>query len=324
MDWERAVWANDREFVDAHAATLLHKRTDKGYTPLILAAMYGRKALIEPLLGNARQTDNEGRTALMHACACGHADVARMLAKYEVTMRMNDGSTALHIATQIQNPELCSFLAQYETGIQNGRGETALILAAKGGASKLIPVLAPLECGRQDAQGWTALMHAASLCDDEVNDLLLDPVFMARNIKSVIPVANLWSKSSGADGMRYYAICEALMPYEVHCNTRGLLKIMRDVPYRNMYQDTLKYLASQAGELEEAIRRSEQSLSTLTEDARVLREMIAQDASNMQAARSWNSISKSGCSLHIALLALAAKGDCAKATGGADEGGSKL
>lgn len=122
------------ELVKAHSAD--------GWTPLHLAAHFGRRAAAEALLARgadvrARSTNGMANTALHAALAGRHRDVVELLLARgaDVNARQRGGYTALHAAAQHGDAVLTKLLVARgaEPALATDDGQTALALAtAKG------------------------------------------------------------------------------------------------------------------------------------------------------------------------------------------------
>ncbi len=82
----------------------MREKKIEGWGDLLLAAYKGRKGTVETLLAknaDPNETDNLGRTALIHAAAQGHTEVVRTLIKAGTDALYSpstDGRSALHWA----------------------------------------------------------------------------------------------------------------------------------------------------------------------------------------------------------------------------------
>ncbi|TNJ30529.1 Ankyrin repeat protein 2 [Giardia muris] len=162
-------------------------------TELIEAAKKGDVNKLSKHLGEARNYDTPGRTALMYAAEHGHCACVRMLVDLEGGMQNKYGLTALMFAIQKDRYKVIPFLIEKEaklkdksgwTGLmyaatrgylscakallceatlQRDDGCTALMLAAEQGKEEMVSILKPYEQGLIDRHGRTAYWYATEL-----------------------------------------------------------------------------------------------------------------------------------------------------------------
>ncbi|TNJ26944.1 Kinase, NEK [Giardia muris] len=92
---------------------------------LIEAVRLGDLTEVRRKLGQAREVDDEGRTALMHAAIRGHAQIVRLLRSMEARLQDRRGWTALMYAIDSGRVE-CIRLLLLERDIKANNGETAI------------------------------------------------------------------------------------------------------------------------------------------------------------------------------------------------------
>jgi len=129
---------------------LVNSRSHDGWTPLHLAAFFGRLELVKMLLDAGApmltiSNNNESNLPINAAAAGRRNDVVRLLVERGCPpdARASDrGYTALHLAANNGNLELIEFLLQAgaDRSLKTGSGETAHDLAVKQG--HFIPSLA--------------------------------------------------------------------------------------------------------------------------------------------------------------------------------------
>jgi ankyrin repeat protein len=129
---------------------LVHERSHDGWTPLHLAAFFGRLEIVKMLLDSgapmlAVSNNNESNLAINAAAAGRRNDVVRLLVERGCPpdARASDqGYTALHLAANNGNVELVDFLlrAGADRTLKTGAGQTAHDLAVQQGHT--IPSLA--------------------------------------------------------------------------------------------------------------------------------------------------------------------------------------
>ncbi len=144
------------------------------------AAAAGALVAVERLLelGFAVDTrDQQGATALLHACGAGHRDVAALLleAGADASLAANNGMTPLTAAVGARREALIALLLQHGVSVdQRLPGDaTALMMAAALGYPEIAEQLldAGAEVNAVDARGHGAL-HAAAQFGFEYNDSL--------------------------------------------------------------------------------------------------------------------------------------------------------
>jgi ankyrin repeat protein len=89
-----------------HDSNLIEEKDKYGDTPLILAACYGNKAVVEYLLAHNAHVDGKNQddyTPLIFASQNGHKDIVEILlrAGADVNARGNEGTSPLIIASQV-------------------------------------------------------------------------------------------------------------------------------------------------------------------------------------------------------------------------------
>ena len=147
-EFRRAIKRGDAEAVRAMLAAepgraSLPIEETTGATPLHLAALCGRDAVVRALIARAgaddvNRVDRAGRTALVHACAAGHAACARALLGapgVDVNLPTRQGDTALMCAAEKGHLDVIELLAVPGTDVRrrNRGGRTALELAVGEG-----------------------------------------------------------------------------------------------------------------------------------------------------------------------------------------------
>ena len=110
VSWtERNIWiatfSGDLPMLDAELqqCVAVDARTEEGYTPMHIAAVFGQRAAAEFLLSHKADvslTDNDGNTALHMAVFLGHTDVVRALLAHgaDPLTRNSDGFSSIDCA----------------------------------------------------------------------------------------------------------------------------------------------------------------------------------------------------------------------------------
>jgi ankyrin repeat protein len=120
----------------------VHYRDGNRRSPILVAALYGKKSVVEALLGAGASVDDEneeGRTPLLWAAEFGHPEVVQVLlaAAADVGHRDREGNTALLLAAggARDNSDSMKMLLTHGANLAevNHEGNTALHLAAGKG-----------------------------------------------------------------------------------------------------------------------------------------------------------------------------------------------
>lgn len=179
--------AADAEPAELRAAVEAGSRLEatdvNGRTPLRLAVMLGRAALVETLIelkANVNAADPLGETPLMSAAQRGDvaAVEALLAARAKADARTKAGLTPLLIAAHHGHADVVRALAAAHANLNQGNrgGTTPLMAAARAGQHAVVCTL--LEVGAKvdavDGEGQTALMYAAAGGQADTIDVLLD------------------------------------------------------------------------------------------------------------------------------------------------------
>ena len=189
-DVMKAIQSDDvaslKEIFKSHPE-LAGSRDDKGNSPLLVSAYYGRAAMIRAIL------DQGVRPNLFEACAAGLAgDVARLLKENPrlVAERSHDGWTPLHLAAFFGRLELVKMLldagASMMTISNNNESNLPINAAAAGRRNDVVRLLVERGCppdARASDQGYTALHLAANNGNVELVEFLLQ-AGADRNLKT--------------------------------------------------------------------------------------------------------------------------------------------
>ncbi len=131
------------------------------------------------------QTDNDGKTALIHAAANGQNDAVKLLINYEPTVDQTDkyGKTALMYAVVCSKSDVAELvvklLINYKANVnyanKNDGGFTALIMAALQNNSDIVKILIKhgAHVNTTDNTEHTALMRAAITSQSNAAEALL-------------------------------------------------------------------------------------------------------------------------------------------------------
>jgi ankyrin repeat protein len=124
----------------------VHYKNENGRSPILIAALDGREAVVRALLKAGAKVDDvneEGQTSLLWAAEFGHAEVVQLLvvAGADIQHRNKEGDTALLLAAGGENePNSACMRILLAGGAKltdvNSDGDTALHLAASRGYDK--------------------------------------------------------------------------------------------------------------------------------------------------------------------------------------------
>lgn len=187
----------------------INKKGILSQTPLINAARYGHKYIVELLINNGADLNLQridGNTALMLAISSGYRKIAFLLidSKANLEIKNNDGFTALIVAAIFSEHEVikhllkngatpnaqdnkgftaiyyrfdaASLLIEYQIdlNLQSNSGNTALMYGAyKGCYIKSAELLLSCNIEIENKSGWTALMIAEKYHRRDIAELLL-------------------------------------------------------------------------------------------------------------------------------------------------------
>lgn len=156
---------------------LAAERDGNGNSPLLIAAYYGRSAIVRVLLENGVKPD------VFEACAAGLAgDVARLLKENPklVHERSHDGWTPLHLAAFFGRLELVKMLLDSGAPMlavsNNNESNLPINAAAAGRRNDVVRLLVERGCppdARASDQGYTALHLAANNGNVDLVEFLL-------------------------------------------------------------------------------------------------------------------------------------------------------
>ncbi|XP_049821633.1 poly [ADP-ribose] polymerase tankyrase isoform X3 [Aethina tumida] len=216
-------------------------------TPLHFAAGYGRRDVVEFLLGagaSIQARDDGGLHPLHNACSFGHADVVRLLleAGANPNTRDNWNYTPLHEAAIKGKIDVCIALLQHgaDVNVRNTEGKTALevadastrpvltgeyrkdelLEAARSGAEdRLLALLNPLNvnCHASDGRRSTPLHLAAGYNRNRVVQLLLQngADVHAKDKGGLVPLHNACSYG-------HFEVTEMLIKHGANVNANDL------------------------------------------------------------------------------------------------------
>ena len=154
--WEASAagqLARVNEILDQDAS-LIDQHSPDGFTPLGLAAFFGRKDILEALIHSGADADvasrNSMRVCQLHSAVAHHdaalsRQMAEMLLKHgaQVNTPQRGGWTPLHEAASRGDVDLVRLLIQYgaDKSVQNDEGITPRDLAQKGGHESVVAIL---------------------------------------------------------------------------------------------------------------------------------------------------------------------------------------
>ena len=156
---------------------LAGERDENGNSPLLIAAYYGRSAMVRVIL------ENGVRPNVFEACAAGLAgDVARLLKENPklVHERSHDGWTPLHLAAFFGRLELVKMLLDSGAPMlavsNNNESNLPINAAAAGKRDDVVRLLVERGCppdARASDQGYTPLHLAANNGNVDLVEFLL-------------------------------------------------------------------------------------------------------------------------------------------------------
>jgi ankyrin repeat protein len=128
----------------------------RGETPLMLAAHWGKKDIVEKLIGRGVRVNRPGWTALHYAASEGHADVVRLLldSGAEADAESPALITPLMMAARGGHGEICNLLlrAGADPARTSDAGLSAADFAARSNEADLAKQLARLQSIRRSQQ----------------------------------------------------------------------------------------------------------------------------------------------------------------------------
>ena len=140
--------AKVRALLKENPNLVLSKEDKEGRTSLHLAALEGRKDVVELLLASKAEVnakDNKGETPLHMAARKGRKDVVELLLanKAEVNAKDNEGKTPLHIAAGFGRKDVAELLLakKAEINAKDKNGVTPLAFAVDKGHKDLAELL---------------------------------------------------------------------------------------------------------------------------------------------------------------------------------------
>jgi serine/threonine-protein phosphatase 6 regulatory ankyrin repeat subunit B len=161
--------------------SLADRRTLKGNTPLMIAAMSGHVEVVRMLATatagvDINATTNKGISAVLFASQRGHVHVVQLLIQQgaDINLTMVDGTSALMVSAWKGHRAVAALLLESKANpnvqintpnlpMMAETGSTALMISAREGCTKIVLHLLQSKANpnHQESQGWTALMFAA-------------------------------------------------------------------------------------------------------------------------------------------------------------------
>lgn len=148
-----------------------------GHTNLMKAATIGDLKGVQQWMSQARQYDEDGKTALMYAAISDSLNCVEILLPEECRMTDRVGNTALMHAVLNKRFNCIQPLLRQETGLRDIKGRTALMKAAATGQLSIATLLLGSEGGLATPDGSTALTYAANHNDIDMVNLLFSLEF---------------------------------------------------------------------------------------------------------------------------------------------------
>jgi len=142
----RALLDEDRDV----AADLVNSFSHDGFTPLGLAAFFGRQEVVELLLARGAQVNvaskNRMRVMPLHSAVAGrHIGISRMLIEHgaDVNAKQADGFVPLHGAAQNGQAEMIELLIEHGADVKTPTddGRTSLAIALGEGHAEMADLL---------------------------------------------------------------------------------------------------------------------------------------------------------------------------------------
>ncbi|TNJ30039.1 Kinase, NEK [Giardia muris] len=167
-----------------------------GYTDLMQCAIKGNMQGCIDCIGQAKQVDPEGKTALMLAAEYGHCHIITSLYAHERGIKMHDGTTALRLALKNGNWDAARLLKDeegpfrpaeaakaWDSGLEvrYGAGVTDLMRACAANDIVSAWHLKTKEAGSQTSKGYSALMICAEHNCFEIGRMLTGIESLLRN-----------------------------------------------------------------------------------------------------------------------------------------------
>ena len=164
----------------------VNARTDRGDSPLTLAAMNKHDNVVHALLSDSQclvdAKGQDGYTALHHSCIYGHVDVVRTLVKHKanVNARTDRGDTPLTLAARNDNDNVVHALlsdSQCHVDAKGQDGYTALDCSCRYGYVDIVRTLVKHKANvnaRTDSGDTPLTLAARNKHDNVVHALLSD------------------------------------------------------------------------------------------------------------------------------------------------------
>jgi ankyrin repeat protein len=226
---------------------LVSSRDATGETPLILAAYYGHKDVVDFLLANKADVDtrdNKGVTALHSAAVNGFQDVAEALLAHsaDINARDNHGMTPLHYAAFFGRKNVAELLLASKADInaKDDKGATPLHWAAFQGHKEVAELLLArgAEANVKDNDGMTALLRAVVKGDNGIAGLL---IAYKVNVNAADKEGNTPLHVAAGEGHR--DIVELLLAHGADVNAKnGLGQAPLDVAKIGKHEDIVELL----------------------------------------------------------------------------------
>lgn len=212
--WFIAAETNDTAFIRARQDVFFGSTDNFGNTALIRAASKGCLDVSMILVHKeAHAKNNESKTALMQCVMCFNSlayeralNIVSLLSQHEARETDNQGRTALMFAASHGYTDVVSLLADKEYGISDMTGRTALMFASSQGFLKCVEVLQEYENGMSDKRGMTSLMFAAHRGDANITRALVDKESRKRNkkLETALIIAVKRNMPAVVDILAYY------------------------------------------------------------------------------------------------------------------------
>ena len=308
---EAELLQDARDRMDALMMAVEYVRETSNWTNLIRAAVLNDVDEVKRSLDECGRKDISGKTALMRAAMCGHAEVARVLVEYEARAKDRKGRDALYYALKSGNLEVARIIMEHDDLVSKN-GDTALMKAADRTDVELARLLIPFQkarmakgavkVGELEVRQGTALMRAAAHGHAEMVELLVEHEGGVRGAGwpalMLAAQCNCFGIRSNSPLVDYPRCVELLMGYEGNISgwtelTYAAYRGDTDAVRNNLHMKGRQDIEGWTALMYAAARGHETIVELLKQEARMKNN-------NHQTALMW--AARSGCSECVRLL----------------------